>query len=197
VSSRITAGHAAGKDISGFFHFSCTVGHYLESVPGAAGPTRPDYLEDAPMKLRHLVLAACLSSVIAAGGAFAAPAREGGPDPARRAEYLQKSLQLSAEQTTKLQQLFEKNAQQRSALEKKYSIADRDKFRDELRRLRETQDKEFEALLTPAQREALSAQKARHDKRGMHDKRGRGDGHRGERGPRDPGQAPKAEKPAA
>ena len=149
------------------------------------------------MKLRHLILAACLSSVVAAGGAFAAPAREGGPDPARRVEYLQKSLQLSAEQTTKLQQLFEKNAQQRSALEKKYSIAERDKFRDEARKLRETQDKEFEALLTPAQRETLAAQKARHDRRGMDDRRGRGDGRRGEHGPRDPGQAPKMEKPAA
>ena len=150
------------------------------------------------MKLKHLILAACLSSVmVAGGGALAAPGKDGGADPARRVEYLQKSLQLSAEQTTRLQQLFEKNAQQRSALEKKYSIAEREKFRDEARKLRETQDKEFEALLTPAQREALAAQKARHDRRGMDSRRGRGDGHRGERGPRDPGQAPKAEKPAA
>lgn len=108
-----------------------------------------------------------------------------------------KTLQLSSEQKTRVQQLFEKSAQQRSALEKKYSIAERDKFRDELRTLREIQDKEFDALLTPAQREARVAQKSRHGRRGMHDRQDRDDARRGNYGPREQAPAAKPEKPAA
>lgn len=145
------------------------------------------------MKLKYMIVAVCLSTAIAAGSAFAFSGKEHGAEPAQRAEYLQKSLQLSADQQKKLQQLFEKGEQQRNALEKKYTIADFDKFRAEVHTLRDTQKKDLEALLTPAQREALSTQKERH---GMHGKHGRRDHEwrRGDRGPRDE-QAPGVQKP--
>lgn len=146
------------------------------------------------MKLKHMIVAACLTTAIVAGSAFAFPGKERGAEPVKRAEYLQKSLQLSAEQQKQVQQLFEKGAQQHSALEKKYTIADRKKFRDEVRTLRDTQKKELEALLTPAQREALSTQKERYGMHGRHGKRGHGDGHRGDRDSHGE-PAPKVEKP--
>lgn len=152
------------------------------------------------MKLKHMIVAACLSTAIAAGSAFAFSGNDRDADPVKRAEYLQKSLQLSADQQKKAQQLFEKGTQQRSALEKKYTIAERDKFRDEMRTLRGTQQKEFDALLTPAQREAMAAQKQRHGMHGKHGKHGEhgrdghGDWDRGDRGPRGE-PMPKADKP--
>lgn len=149
------------------------------------------------MKLKHMIVIACLSTAVIAGSAFAFPDKERGPEPAKRAEYLQKSLQLSADQQKKVQQLFEKGEQQRSALEKKYTIADFDKFRDEVHTLRDTQKKELEALLTPAQREAMSVQKERHGMHGKHSRGNREDwrhGDRDDRGPRGE-RAPGVEKP--
>jgi len=144
------------------------------------------------MKLKYMIIVAGLSTVIAAGSAFAFSGTERSADPAKRAEYLQKRLQLSTEQQQKVQQLFEKSEQQRGALERKYTIADRAKFRDEVRTLYDTQKQGLEALLMPAQREAMLAQKERH---GMHGKRDRGDWSRSDRGPRGE-PMPKAEKPA-
>ena len=134
------------------------------------------------MKLKSLILATCLGTAIAAGSAFAGTTgHEHGVNPAQRAEQLQKSLQLSDQQRQKVQQLFEKNLQQRDALAKKYTIAEHEKFRTDLRQLHENGKKELDALLTAPQRTALEAQHAQHERHGMHGKRGHDGKHRGDR----------------
>ena len=113
------------------------------------------------MRLKSLALATALTAALAtaAGSAFAWHGGER-PNPEQRAAHLQKALQLSDDQRKQVQQVLEKSAQQRSALEQKYTIAERDKFRDEMRKLHETQRGQIDALLTPAQREAHAAQRS-------------------------------------
>lgn len=111
------------------------------------------------MRFKSLVLATALVTTLAtaATGAMAGPRGEM-PTPEQRATHMQKALQLSDEQRQQVQKIIEKGAQQRAALEKKYTMAERDKFREEARKLHETHSAEIDALLTPAQREAKAAQ---------------------------------------
>ncbi len=119
------------------------------------------------MRFKTLMLATTLACAAAASGAIAGP-RGDMPNPEQRAAHLQKSLQLNDEQRQKVQQILEKSSQQRSALEKKYTIAERNQFRDEARKLYDAQQTQIDALLTPPQREALAAQHSHRHHKGLH-----------------------------
>lgn len=119
------------------------------------------------MRFKTLMLATTLACAAATSGAIAGP-RGDMPSPEQRAVHLQKSLQLNDEQRQKVQLILQQSSQQRSALEKKYTIAERDQFRDEARKLHDTQQKQIDALLTPAQREAHAAQRSHRHHMGAH-----------------------------
>jgi Skp family chaperone for outer membrane proteins len=133
------------------------------------------------MKLKAVILAACLGTTVAAGSAFAFAGKEHrAADPAKRAEHLQKTLQLDDAQRLQVQKILEDSRKQREALAQKYKIAERDAFVKDVKALHEKNHEQINALLTPAQREALEAQKARH---GKFHKHGPGKHHRGEAKP--------------
>lgn len=115
------------------------------------------------MRLKSLALATALAAALTgtATGVLAWPGGEK-PSPEQRAAHMQKALQLSDEQRKQVQQIMEKGAQERAALEQKYTIAERDKFREEIRKLHESHSSQIDALLTPAQREAKAAQRGHH-----------------------------------
>lgn len=119
------------------------------------------------MRIQTIAIATALvASLTAASGALAWPGGEK-PTPAQRAEHMQKTLQLDDNQRQQIQKILERSAEQRAALEQKYTIAERDKFRDEARKLRETLQSEIDAILTPAQREAFAAQRLHKGHKGM------------------------------
>lgn len=102
-------------------------------------------------------------------------------DPAERAAHLQKTLQLSDDQTAKIKKLFEESAQQRKTINDKYK-PQLEAFRADMKKLHEQTQTQLNGVLTPKQRQALEAQhKSRgrgmcnhHDK----DKNAHGDMHR-------------------
>lgn len=137
------------------------------------------------MQLKRLMLATSLAALCATAATGALAWHDGQkPSPEQRAEHMQKALQLNAEQQKKVLQILQQSDQQRAALEKKYTIAERDKFREEAHKLRDTQHSQIDAVLTPAQREAMAAQ--RHHMR-------HGKGHMGMGGPK--GDCPPAPQP--
>ncbi len=126
------------------------------------------------MKLKNVILAVCLGTTVAAGSTLAFAGKQHyAADPAKHAEHLQKKLQLDDTQRAQVQQILEESQKQREALSQKYTIAEREAFRKEAKALHRQNREQIGALLTPAQREALETQKARH---GKHD---HGKGHHG------------------
>jgi Spy/CpxP family protein refolding chaperone len=102
-------------------------------------------------------LACSLVGVIAAAQAH--PQHGGRPpfDPQQRSEHLQKTLQLSDEQTTKVRKILEDGEQQRKALIEKYK-PQLDAFHADGRKLREQTHAQINGVLTPKQQEAFKAQ---------------------------------------
>ncbi len=125
------------------------------------------------MKKIDTIVAASLAVAITAGSAFAfAGDRERrAPEPAAVAEQMQKRLQLDDTQRAKVQGILEQSRAQREALAQQYKIAERDAFMKEMKTLHEQTREQIDALLTPAQREAMQAQ---HDRHGKFGKRGHG-----------------------
>ena len=82
-------------------------------------------------------------------------------DPAEHATQLQKTLQLSDEQTAKVKKVFEDTAQQRKALEDKYK-PQFETFRADMKKLHEQTHTQLNAILTPKQQQALEAQRKEH-----------------------------------
>jgi Spy/CpxP family protein refolding chaperone len=82
-----------------------------------------------------------------------------------RAAQLQKVLQLSDEQTSKVKKVFEADAQQRKALREKYE-PQFEAFRADSKTQREQTHTQLNAVLTPKQQQALEALHNGHDKRG-------------------------------
>ncbi len=81
---------------------------------------------------------------------------EGKFDPAARAAHLQKVLQLSDEQTTKVKKLFDEGVQQNKALEDKYK-PQFEAFHADMEKLHEQNQAQLKAVLTPKQQQAMEA----------------------------------------
>lgn len=80
-------------------------------------------------------------------------------DAAARATHLQKSLQLSDEQTTKVKKVFEDSEQKDKAIVNQYQ-PQFDAFHAEMKKLHEQTHTQLNGILTPKQQEALKAQHA-------------------------------------
>ena len=110
--------------------------------------------------MKKLLLACSLIGAI--GVANAQPMmHDHAPDPAAHAAQLQKTLQLSDEQTAKVKKLFEDNAQQRKALGEKYK-PQFDAFHDNMKKLHDQTHTQLNSLLTPKQQQAFEAQRKAH-----------------------------------
>lgn len=83
-------------------------------------------------------------------------------DPAEHAAQLQKSLQLSDEQTAKVKKVFEENAKQRQTLEEKYK-PQFEAFRADMKKLHEQTHTQLNGILTPKQQQAFAAQRKGYD----------------------------------
>ncbi|HET8711688.1 MAG TPA: hypothetical protein VFM32_09945 [Spongiibacteraceae bacterium] len=79
-------------------------------------------------------------------------------DPAEHAAHLQKTLQLSDEQTAKVKKLFEDEEQQRKSVQDKYK-PQFEAFRADMTKLREQTHTQLSGILTPKQQQALEAQR--------------------------------------
>lgn len=84
--------------------------------------------------------------------------REHNVDPAERAAHLQKTLQLSDEQTAKIKKVFEDNAQQRKTIEDKYK-PQFEALHADMKKLHEQTTAQLNGVLTPKQQQALEAQR--------------------------------------
>jgi Spy/CpxP family protein refolding chaperone len=126
------------------------------------------------MKVKAMILAACMGATLATGSAFAEPGKGKyhAKDPAARAEHMQKKLQLDDSQREQVQKILEQSKSQREALANKYKIAEREAYHKEARALHEKTHEQIEALLTPAQKEAMETMKSKHGKHGRQHHRG-------------------------
>lgn len=82
-------------------------------------------------------------------------------DPAERAAHLQKTLQLSDEQTAKIKKVFEDSAQQRKAINDKYK-PQFEAFHTDMKKVHEQTHTQLNGVLTPKQQQALEAQHKPH-----------------------------------
>ncbi|MFT3928904.1 MAG: hypothetical protein QM709_01300 [Spongiibacteraceae bacterium] len=99
-------------------------------------------------------------------------------DPAERAAHLQKTLQLSDEQTAKIKKLFEDSEKQRNAIDEKYK-PQFEAFHADMKKLHEQTHTQVNGVLTPKQQQAFEAQRKQHDEEmcPRHDNDGHGDKH--------------------
>jgi Spy/CpxP family protein refolding chaperone len=109
--------------------------------------------------MKRLILACSLIGAIAiATTAQAQPEHHGQPpEPQERAVHLQKTLQLSDEQTAKVKTILESSAQQRKALMEKYKPQLQALHADG-KALREQTESQINGVLTPKQQVAFKAQ---------------------------------------
>jgi len=90
-------------------------------------------------------------------------------NPAAQAEHLQKTLQLSDDQTAKVKKILEDSAAQRKAIDDKYK-PQLEAFHTDMEKLHEQTHSQLNGVLTPKQQEALKAQWQMHEH--MHEQRG-------------------------
>jgi Spy/CpxP family protein refolding chaperone len=121
--------------------------------------------------MKRLLLACGLVGAIATAQAHPESAGKPPFDSQQRATHLQKSLQLSDEQTAKVKKIFEDSEQQRKALMDKYK-PQLDALHADGKALREKTHSQIDSVLTPKQQEAFKAQSEKREgmmKRRMHD----------------------------
>lgn len=87
--------------------------------------------------------------------------REHKLDPAEHAAHLQKTLQLSDEQTAKIKKLFEDSEKQRTAIDDKYK-PQFEAFHADMKKLHEQTHTQVNGVLTPKQQQAFEAQRKQH-----------------------------------
>lgn len=92
-------------------------------------------------------------------------------DPAERAAHMQKTLQLSDEQTAKIKKLFEDSAQQRKTIKDKYK-PQFEAFHADMKKAQEQTQTQLNAVLTPKQQQALEAQRKPHGEMCPHHNKG-------------------------
>lgn len=97
-------------------------------------------------------------------------------DPAERATHLQKALQLSDEQTAKIQKIFEDSGKQRESIQEKYK-PQFDAFHADIKNLRAQTQTQLNGVLTPKQQQALDAQHKHGGDICPHGKKADGDKH--------------------
>jgi Spy/CpxP family protein refolding chaperone len=94
-------------------------------------------------------------------------------DPAEHAAHLQKTLQLSDDQTAKVKKILEDNAQQRKSLEDKYK-PQFEAFRTDMKNLHDQAHSQINGVLTPKQQTALAElEKARNKMEWRHHEHGK------------------------
>ena len=131
--------------------------------------------------MRKLLLACCLGAAVVT--AYAQP-QHPGPDANQRLTHMQKSLQLSNEQTQKIKPILEQSDQQRHALRDKYEEQFK-AFHTDMKNLDQQTRGQLATVLTPAQLQAFDAQREGHKhfmRRGPGHRPG-GPGPHGEAGP--------------
>ncbi len=111
--------------------------------------------------MKKLILACTLLGSISA---YAQAHEHQPPNADVRAAQLQKVLQLSDEQTSKVKKVFETDAQQRKALADKYK-PQFEAFHADMKKQREQTHEQLKTVLSPKQQQALEAM---HDDHGMH-----------------------------
>jgi Spy/CpxP family protein refolding chaperone len=115
--------------------------------------------------MKRLILACSLVGIMAMANAAEPPAHPAF-DSQQHASHLQKSLQLTDEQTAKVKKIFDGSERQRKALRDKYK-PQLDAFRADQKALHEQTHSQIEGLLTPKQLEAFKAQADKHGRRSM------------------------------
>jgi Spy/CpxP family protein refolding chaperone len=106
--------------------------------------------------MKRLILACGLVGAIATAQAH--PEHDGKPfDSQERAAHLQKSLQLTDEQTTKVKKILDGSEQQRKALMDKYK-PQLDAFHADSKALRDQTQSQINGVLTPKQQDAFKTQ---------------------------------------
>ena len=108
--------------------------------------------------MKKVLLACCLGAAVVT--AYAQP-QHPGPDANQRLTYLQKSLQLSNEQTQEIKPILEQSAQQRHALMKKYEEQFK-AFRADMKNQDQQTRSQLAGVLTPAQLQAFDTQREAH-----------------------------------
>lgn len=121
--------------------------------------------------MKRLILACSLVGAIATAQAH--PEHDGKPlqDSQERATHLQKSLQLTDEQTARVKKILEGGEQQRKALFDKYK-PQLDAFHAEGKALRDQTQSQINGVLTPKQQEAFKTQNEKREgmMRRMHER---------------------------
>lgn len=130
--------------------------------------------------MKRLILACGLLGAIATAQAQPDPHGKPPLDPQERSTHLQKSLQLSDEQTAKVKKILESSDQQRKALMEKYK-PQLEGLRTEGKALRDQTESQINGVLTPKQQEAFKAQHERRE--GFMHRRGHGHGEPGDEPP--------------
>ncbi len=86
-------------------------------------------------------------------------------DPAKRLEWMSKKLNLTDEQKTKLQPIFQDEFQQMKAVREDTSLS-REQKRDKMKQIHETFHPQVMAVLTPDQQQKLEQMRANRAARG-------------------------------
>lgn len=130
--------------------------------------------------MKTLMIVMCLSLL--------APfALAGDKEPADKAEYMQKTLQLNDEQTQQIEKILTDAHDRKKALASEYTFAQKEEYREAKKGVYEKMKADISAVLTSSQRTAMETMKEtrkkmmkkhcpHHDK-GKHDKHKK-DGHR-------------------
>ena len=140
--------------------------------------------------MKQTVLLSALALSLSFGGAFAqqaqdpqqaAPAPQGeyhhAPNPHRQAEHLSKELNLTPDQTAKIEPILASRDQQMQALRQNSQLSEADRHQ-QMRSINQQSEQQMNGILTPDQVAQLKAMR-----------------HHGHRGPQDggePNQAPTA-----
>lgn len=114
--------------------------------------------------MKKFLLACALASVVATT-VHADPKDRRPPTSEERAVQMQKSLQLTDEQTAKVKQILATEDSQRKTLHDKYQ-PQLEAFRADANKLREDTKAQVNGVLTPKQQQALEAQHSMHKRFG-------------------------------
>jgi Spy/CpxP family protein refolding chaperone len=133
--------------------------------------------------IKQLLLTCAMVGAVATANAYAADQKDPrGPSVDDRASHLQKSLQLTDDQTAKVKNILAAEDTQRKALHDKYQ-PQFEAFRADAKKLHDDTQTQVKGVLTPKQQAAFDAQ---HDhKRFGHGPLGRKGGDRDHDGPPD------------
>ena len=124
--------------------------------------------------MKHIAVITSLALSLSFGAAFAqqtsdpqqAPATQGGyghhtPDPQRQAEYLSKKLNLTPDQTAKVEPILAARDQQMSSLRQNGQLTPQDRHQ-QMRSLNQQSEQQLSGILSPDQMAQLKAMRHHH-----------------------------------